>query len=60
MNFWAAAIEMERQFSRQEIEAIPALSRVIHAAHMLPAAIGWHDVKPQPLTEAVRVLQFSR
>jgi hypothetical protein len=60
MHFWAAATELERQFSRQEIEAIPALSRVIHAAHKLPAAIGWHDVRPQPLTEAARVLPFSR
>ena len=41
LRLWAAAMHMERSFSRQELEALPALSRAIAAAHLLPAAIGW-------------------
>jgi hypothetical protein len=44
LRLWAAAMHMERSFSRQEIEAIPALSRTIAEAQLLPAAIGWDDV----------------
>ena len=44
LRLWAAAMHMERSFSRQEIEAIPALSRTIPEAQLLPAAIGWDDV----------------
>lgn len=44
LRLWAAAMHMERSFSRQEIEAIPALSRTIAEAQFLPAAIGWDDV----------------
>ena len=44
LRFWAAAMQMERSFSRQEIEAIPGLSLAIEAAQSLPAAIGWDDV----------------
>ena len=44
LRLWAAAMHMERSFSRQEIEAIPALSRTISEAQLLPAAIGWDDV----------------
>jgi hypothetical protein len=40
-------MHMERSFSRQEIEAIPALSRTIAEAQLLPAAIGWDDVLPE-------------
>jgi hypothetical protein len=41
---------MERCFSRQEIEALPELSRAIASAHLLPAAIGWDDVLPENFT----------
>lgn len=44
LRLWAAAMHMERSFSRQEIEAFPELSRAIAAAHLLPGAIGWDDV----------------
>jgi len=44
LRLWAAAMHMERSFSRQEIEAIPALSRTIAEAQRLPASIGWDDV----------------
>ncbi|MCA3275438.1 MAG: hypothetical protein ING26_07950 [Roseomonas sp.] len=47
LRLWAAAMHMERSFSRQEIEAIPALSRTIAEAQLLPAAIGWDDVLPE-------------
>jgi hypothetical protein len=40
---------MERSFSRQEIEALPELSHAIAAAHLLPGAIGWDDVLPEPI-----------
>lgn len=50
LRLWAAAMHMERSFSRQEIEAIPALSRTIAEAHSLPAAIGWDDVLPEHIT----------
>jgi hypothetical protein len=42
-------MHMERSFSRQEIEALPELSRTITAAHLLPGAIGWDDVLPEQL-----------
>ena len=47
LRLWAAAMHMERSFSRQEIEAIPALSRTIAEAQLLPAAVGWDDVLPE-------------
>jgi hypothetical protein len=47
LRLWAAAMHMERSFSRQEIEALPELSRTITAAHLLPGAIGWDDVLPE-------------
>jgi hypothetical protein len=50
LQLWAAAMHMERCFSRQEIEALPELSRAIASAHLLPAAIGWDDVLPENLT----------
>jgi hypothetical protein len=50
LRLWAAAMHMERSFSRQEIEAIPALSRTIAEAQSLPAAIGWDDVLPEHIT----------
>jgi len=50
LRLWAAAMHMERSFSRQEIEALPELSRAIAAAHLLPGAIGWDDVLPEHLS----------
>ena len=50
LRLWAAAMHMERSFSRQEIEAIPALSRTITEAQLLPAAIGWDDVLPEHIS----------
>ncbi|MFM7414901.1 MAG: hypothetical protein ACKO51_03795, partial [Alphaproteobacteria bacterium] len=50
LRLWAAAMHMERSFSRQEIEAIPALSRTIAEAQLLPAAIGWDDVLPEHIS----------
>ncbi len=47
LRLWAAAMHMERSFSRQEIEALPELSRAIAAAHLLPGSIGWDDVVPE-------------
>jgi hypothetical protein len=44
LSFWAAAMQLERSFSRREIEALPELARAVAAAHLLPAAIGWDDV----------------
>jgi hypothetical protein len=44
LGLWAAAIHLERSFSRREIEALPELSRAIAAAHQLPTAVGWDDV----------------
>ena len=44
LGLWAAAMDVARRFSRQEIEALPELSRAIVAANQLPAAIGWDDV----------------
>ena len=52
LRLWAAAMHMERSFSRQEIEALLELSRAITAAHLLPAAIGWEDVSPQQFADA--------
>jgi hypothetical protein len=52
LGLWAAAMDVERRFSRQEIEALPELSRAIAAAHLLPAAIGWGDVVPEPVAKA--------
>ena len=52
LGLWAAAMHVERSFSRQEIEALPELSRAIAAANVLPAAIGWGDVVPEPVTKA--------
>ncbi len=52
LRLWAAAMHMERSFSRQELEALPALSRAIAAAHLLPAAIGWDDITPEHHAEA--------
>lgn len=52
LRLWAAAMHMERSFSRQEIEALPELSRAIAAAHRLPGAIGWDDVLPDQLKGA--------
>jgi hypothetical protein len=49
LRLWAAAMHMERSFSRQEIEALPELSHAIAAAHLLPGAIGWDDVLPEPI-----------
>ena len=51
LRLWAAAMHMERSFSRQEIEALPELSRTISAAHLLPRAIGWEDVLPEHLAQ---------
>jgi hypothetical protein len=45
-------MNLERSFSRQEIEAVPELSRAIAAANLLPAAIGWGDVVPEPVAKA--------
>ena len=59
MHFWAAATQMERNFSRKEIEAVPALMRAIRAAQQLPGAIGWHDVNPQQTAEPFRVIRFG-
>lgn len=53
LHFWAAALQMERSFSRQEIAAIPELSRVIKMAQALPSAIGWDDVLSKYSLEAV-------
>jgi hypothetical protein len=44
-------MHMERSFSRQEIEALPALSRAVAAAHLLPGAIGWDDGFPEHFIE---------
>lgn len=44
LHLWAAALQMERSFGRQEIAAIPQLLRLIEVAHALPSAIGWDDV----------------
>ena len=52
LGLWAAAMEVERRFSRQEIEALPELSRAIAAANLLPAAIGWDDVLSDQVTKA--------
>lgn len=52
LRFWAAAMHMERSFSRQEIDALPELSRAIAAAHRLPAAIGWDDVLSEQLMDS--------
>jgi hypothetical protein len=52
LRLWAAAMHMERSFSRQEIEAIPALARTIAEAQLLPAAIGWDDVLPEHIAGA--------
>ena len=52
LGLWAAAMHVERSFSRQEIEAVPELSRAIAAANLLPAAIGWGDVVPEPVVKA--------
>ena len=51
LGLWAAAMNVERSFSRREIEALPELSRAIAAAHLLPAAIGWDDVFPDQVTK---------
>ena len=53
LHFWAAALQMERNFSRQEIAAIPELSRVIQMAQALPSAIGWDNVLSRYTLEAV-------
>ena len=52
LGLWAAAMHVERSFSRQEIEALPELSRAIAAANLLPAAIGWGDVVPEKVAKA--------
>jgi hypothetical protein len=52
LGLWAAAMDVERRFSRQEIEALPELSRAIAAANLLPAAIGWDDVLSDHVTKA--------
>ncbi|MFO0156886.1 MAG: hypothetical protein ACK53U_03860 [Alphaproteobacteria bacterium] len=52
LRLWAAAMHMERSFSRQEIDALPELSRAIAAAHCLPGAIGWDDVLPDQFKDA--------
>lgn len=52
LAFWAAAMDVKRRFSRQEIEALPELSRAIAAAHLLPAAIGWDDVLADQIAQA--------
>ena len=52
LGLWAAARNVERHFSRQEIEALPELSRAIAAANLLPAAIGWDDVLSDQVTKA--------
>lgn len=51
LGLWAAAMDVERRFSRQEIEALPELSRAIAAANLLPAAIGWDDVLSDQVTK---------
>jgi hypothetical protein len=51
LGLWAAAMNVERSFSRREIEALPELSRAIAAAHLLPAAIGWDDVLSDQVTK---------
>ena len=45
-------MDVERRFSRQEIEALPELSRAIAAANLLPAAIGWDDLLSDQVTKA--------
>ena len=52
LGLWAAAMNLERSFSLHEIEALPELSRAIAAANLLPAAIGWGDVVPEPVMKA--------
>jgi hypothetical protein len=52
LGLWAAAMDVERRFSRQEIEALPELSRAIAAANLLPTAIGWDDVLSDQVTKA--------
>jgi hypothetical protein len=52
LGLWAAAMDVERRFSRQEIEALPELWRAIAAANRLPAAVGWGDVLPDHFTKA--------
>lgn len=44
LRLWAAALQMEQSFSRQEIEAVPGLFQAIQVVHSLPSAIGWDDV----------------
>ncbi len=51
LGLWAAAMNVERSFSRREIEALPELSRTIAAAHLLPGVIGWDDVLPDQVTK---------
>ncbi len=51
LSLWAAAMHLERNFSRQDIEALPELSRAIQAARMLPTAIGWDDVLQEHAVE---------
>jgi hypothetical protein len=51
LGLWAAAMNVERSFSRRDIEALPELSRAIAAAHLLPAVIGWDDVLPDQVTK---------
>lgn len=53
LSFWAAVMHIEQNFSRQEIAALPELSRAIQAAHLLPAAIGWDDVLASYMVEAL-------
>jgi hypothetical protein len=53
LHFWAAALQMERNFTQQEIAAIPELARVIEMAQALPSAIGWDDVLSKYTLEAV-------
>ena len=52
LGLWAAAMNLERSFSLHEIEALPELSRAIAAANLLPAALGWGDVVPEPVMKA--------
>jgi len=52
LRFWAAAMHMERNFRRQEIDSIPELSRAIEAVQLLPAAIGWDDVLSTAIKDA--------
>jgi hypothetical protein len=51
LHLWAAAMQIEQGFSRQEVESIRALSRAIDAIHSLPSAIGWDDVLPNYVLE---------